>query len=83
MEDPLGVSPIKGNQGTTRGKEKLLLTSVGSIVHCLTGMEPLRNVCTTSWLPVKKKPEKAVINTFTRVELETEVWIFSLKFIKV
>ena len=28
MNDPLGVSP-KGNQGTTRGKEKVLLTSVG------------------------------------------------------
>ena len=30
MKDPLGVSPSKGNQGTTRGKEKLLLTSVGN-----------------------------------------------------
>ena len=29
MKDPLGVSPSKGNQGTTRGKEKNLLTSVG------------------------------------------------------
>ena len=29
MKDPLGVSPGKGNQGTTRGKEKFLLTSVG------------------------------------------------------
>ena len=29
MNDPLGVSPSKGNQGTTRGKEKTLLTSVG------------------------------------------------------
>ena len=29
MKDPLGRSPIKGNQGTTRGKEKILLTSVG------------------------------------------------------
>ena len=28
MKDPLGVSPSKGNQGTTRGKEKFLLTSV-------------------------------------------------------
>ena len=28
MKDPLGVSPSKGNQGTTRGKEKVLLTSV-------------------------------------------------------
>ena len=25
MKDPLGVSPSKGNQGTTRGKEKFLL----------------------------------------------------------
>ena len=29
MKDPLGVSPGKGNQGTTRGKEKIILTSVG------------------------------------------------------
>ena len=29
MKDPLGVSPSKGNQGTKRGKEKFLLTSVG------------------------------------------------------
>ena len=29
MKDPLGVSPsIKGNQGTARGKEKILLTWV-------------------------------------------------------
>ena len=29
MKDPLGVSPSKGNQGTIRGKEKILLTLVG------------------------------------------------------
>ena len=29
MNNPLGVSPSKGNQGTTRGKEKFLLISVG------------------------------------------------------
>ena len=29
MKDPLGVSPSKGNQGTTRGKEKIHLNSVG------------------------------------------------------
>ena len=28
MKDPLGVSPSKGNQGTTRGKGKIILTSV-------------------------------------------------------
>ena len=29
MKDPLGLSPSNGNQGTTRGKEKIPLTSVG------------------------------------------------------
>ena len=29
MKDPLGIRPSKGNQGTTQGKEKILLTSVG------------------------------------------------------
>ena len=29
MKDPLGVSPSKGNQVTTRGKENIILTSVG------------------------------------------------------
>ena len=29
MKDPLGVGPSKGNKGTTRGKEKIILTSVG------------------------------------------------------
>ena len=34
MKDPLGVSPCEGNQGTTRGKEKFLLTS-GNRTHDL------------------------------------------------
>ena len=29
MKDPLGVSPSKGNQATTQGIEKILLTLVG------------------------------------------------------
>ena len=29
MKNPLGVSPSKGNQGTTQVKEKILLTSLG------------------------------------------------------
>ena len=28
-KDPLGVSPSEGNQGTTPGKEKIILSSVG------------------------------------------------------
>ena len=39
MKDPLGVSPSKGNQGTTRGKEKPLLTSVG-IEPTTSGSDP-------------------------------------------
>ena len=39
MKDPLGVSPCKGNQGTTRGKEKFLLTSVG-IKPTTSGLDP-------------------------------------------
>ena len=33
MKDPLGVSPSKGNQGTTRGKDKFLLTSYSATRH--------------------------------------------------
>ena len=29
VNNPMDFSPSKGNQGTTRGKEKILLTSVG------------------------------------------------------
>ena len=35
MKDPLGVSPIKGNQGTTRGKEKILFHLGGNRTHDL------------------------------------------------
>ena len=38
MKDQLGVIPSKGNQGTTRGKEKILLTSVG-IEPTTSGLE--------------------------------------------
>lgn len=29
MKSPLGVSPSKGNQGTTRGKKKIVMKTVG------------------------------------------------------
>ena len=38
MKDPLSVSPSKGNQGTTRGKEKILLTSV-EIEPTISGLD--------------------------------------------
>ena len=44
MKDPLGVSPCKGNQGTTRGKEKILFDLGGNRNHDLRirSTEPLR-----------------------------------------
>ena len=47
MKDPLGVSPGKGNQGTTRGKEKFLFTSVG-IEPTTSGLD-LRLLCRLSY----------------------------------
>ena len=38
MKNSLGVSPSKGNQGTTRGKEKIPLTSVG-IEPTISGLD--------------------------------------------
>ena len=35
MKDPLGVSPGKGNQGTTRGKEKKTFDVGGNRTHDL------------------------------------------------
>ena len=47
MKDLLGVSPSKGNQGTTRGKEKILLTSVG-IEPTTSGLD-LPSLCRLSY----------------------------------
>ena len=39
MKDPLGVSPSKGNQGTTRVKEKIILTSPVGIEPTTSGLD--------------------------------------------
>ena len=45
MNNPLGISPSKGKQGTTQGKEKNLLTSVG-IEPTTSGIDlPLPVLC--------------------------------------
>ena len=36
MKNPLGFSPSKGYQGTMRGKEKILMTSVGIVLRGTT-----------------------------------------------
>ena len=53
MKDPLGVSPSKGNHGTTRGKEKILLTSVG-IEPTTSGLD-LPLLCRLSYEVGKRK----------------------------
>ena len=50
MNNPLGVSPSKGKQGTTRGKEKDLLTSVGIVPRIPT--EVKRFFLCLVWFPV-------------------------------
>ena len=47
MNNPLGVSPSKGNQGTTRGKEKNLLNLVG-IEPTTSGLD-LPSLCRLSY----------------------------------
>ena len=48
MKNPLGVSPSKGYQGITRGKEKILMTSVG-IEPTTSGLD-LPLLCRLSYL---------------------------------
>ena len=35
MKNPLGVSPSKGYQGTTGGKEKIIMTTMGIVVDLI------------------------------------------------
>ena len=53
MNNPLGVSPSKGKQGTTRGKEKNLLTSVG-IEPTTSGLD-LPSLCRLSYKVAQRK----------------------------
>ena len=54
MKEPLGVSPSKGNQGSTRGKEKFLLTSV-RIEPTTSGLD-LPLLCRLSYEVRQRKP---------------------------
>ena len=53
MNNPLGVSPSKGKQGTTRGKEKNLLTSVG-IEPTTSGLD-LPSLCRLRYKVAQRK----------------------------
>ena len=53
MKDPLGVSPSKGNQGTTQGKEKIILTWVG-IESTTSGLD-LPSLCRLIYEVVQRR----------------------------
>ena len=69
MKDPLGVSPSKGNQGTTRGKEKILLTSV-AIEPTTSGLD-LPLLCRLSYEVGQR--ESGSLIPFTRANAQ---WVF-------
>ena len=64
MKDPLGVSLSKGNQGTTRGKEKILLTSVG--VEPTTSGLDLPLLCRLSYEVGQRKSGTICVHSATR-----------------
>ena len=74
MKNPLGVSPSKGYQGTTRGKEKILMTSVG-IEPTTSGLD-LPLLCRLSYEVGQRK--SGTIKVVNRGEEEVRVHIYML-----
>ena len=61
MNNPLGVSPSKGNQGTTRGKEKIIIEPTTS------GLD-LPLLCRLSYEVVQRKSETILGGESRRIE---------------
>ena len=74
MKNPLGVSPSKGYQGTTRGKEKILMTSVG-IEPTTSGLD-LPLLCRLSYEVGQRK--SGTIKVVNRSEEKVRVHIYML-----
>ena len=53
MKDPLGVSPSKGNQRATQGKEKIILISVG--IERMTSGSDLLLLCRLNYMVGQRK----------------------------
>ena len=66
MNNPLGVSPSKGKQGTTRGKEKNFLTSVG-IEPTTSGLD-LPSLCRLSYKVAQRKSGTILDGQSRRIE---------------
>ena len=54
MNNPLGVSPSKGKQGTTRGKEKIFFFSSVGIEPTTYGLD-LPSLCRLSYKVAQRK----------------------------
>ena len=81
MKDPLGVSPSKGNQETTQGKEKILLTSVG-IEPTTSGLDLLL-LCRLSYeVRQRKSGMIRVVNRGEEEEFSVPPFVFYLVSIK-
>ena len=74
MKNPLGVSPSKGYQGTTRGKEKILMTSV-AIEPTTSGLD-LPLLCRLSYEVGQRK--SGTIKVVNRGEEKVRVHIYML-----
>ena len=72
MKDPLGVSPSKGNQGTTRGKERILSTSLGIEPTTYGLHQPLLT------LPTEKNGDDLGGESRRRKSMGTYIHIYSL-----
>ena len=90
IKEPLGVSPGKGNQGTTRVKEKILLTSVGIEPMMTSGLD-LPLLCRLSYEVGQRKSvtikvvnrgeekEGVHMNVVSRSTMNTNVPLLSLR----
>ena len=72
MKDPLGVSPSKGYQGSTRGKEKKMIKNSFGILRTQTYFlrHPERRVCSQAILLATASERKSnVLKTLRRDSL--------------
>ena len=70
MNNPLGDSPSKGKQGTTRGKRKNLLTSVG-IEPTTSGLD-LPSLCRLSYKVVGESRGQSTVTLPIELQGRTE-----------
>ena len=78
MNNALGVSPSKGKQGTTRGKEKNLLTSM--VIEPTTSGLELPLLCRLSYKVAQRKSGSRVVPLFITIHTVCDLLVISLAF---